>query len=73
MIEKKNPDYQKASFIMDPMAGVFEREWEIEDKFVELHPGIEEIGLEKHHGLISKGRELGLPLRKIKSSQTPAS
>ncbi len=70
MTEKKNPDYEKASFIMDPMAGVFEREWEIENKFVELHWGIEEIGLEKHHGLISMGRELGLPLRKIKSSQT---
>jgi len=26
MTEKKNPDYEKASFIMDPMAGVFERE-----------------------------------------------
>jgi hypothetical protein len=70
MTEKKNPDYQKASFIMDPMVDVFEKEWEIEDKFVELHWGIEEIGLEKkHHGLISKGRELGLPFRKIKSSQ----
>jgi len=26
MTEKKNPDYQKASFIMDPMVDVFERE-----------------------------------------------
>jgi hypothetical protein len=25
-VEKKNPDYEKASFIIDPMAGVFERE-----------------------------------------------
>jgi hypothetical protein len=69
MTEKKSPDYQKASLIMDPMASVFEREWEIEDKFVELHWGIEEISLEKHHGLIRQGRELGLPLRKVKSSQ----
>jgi len=26
MTEKKNPDYQKASFIMDPMVDVFEKE-----------------------------------------------